>query len=424
MNRDGAANQTPMTRGPRDELGLNRPNSEMRPGMQGNDLGDDVSVSATSFATSIGGQSMSIRELAKAERKAMKRARKELETALANLPAPQFEYELAAPEVITEDEDNNGKHVEIEKDAAEIEAEEIARIQKEAAELYEKRSSVVKRADLPRPIGAIVKSMVVDETESTRTSDIENGMAEDLIREEMLHLLEHDAFQFPYVMRGEGIGKKKKDKKKKKSKSNPSTLAPSPPERPLDLISDEAFVAAKELLNKEEELLIQEKRRLATDIVGSFNSDEEIKRTLNLETIKYGLTSDFKNIQKNDESVEVLQSEYNSLTDTIGAIQKQSDKIESKLKVKNGGFMKRCHNFRDEVEQSLAQIQHSKIEGKVYTSLMAHEKKGMDRRIEALQSDIDGLENMEAQLQKQYGDLLHEKKRREILIRQQENSAE
>ena len=124
-----------------------------------------------------------------------------------------------------------------------------------------------------------------------------------------------------------------------------------------------------------------------------------MKRTLNLETIKYCLASDSKNIQKNDKSVEIMQAEYKSLTDTIGAIQKQSDKIESKLKVKNGGFMKRCQNFRDEVEQSLAQIQHSKIEEKVYTSLMAHEKKGMETRIETLQSDIDGLENMEAQLQ-------------------------
>ena len=75
-----SASQTPMSVGRRDQLGLNRPDSELRPGtdMLGGNFGDDVSLSATSFATSVGGRSMSIRERAKAERKAIKRARKEL----------------------------------------------------------------------------------------------------------------------------------------------------------------------------------------------------------------------------------------------------------------------------------------------------------------------------------------------------------
>ena len=111
----------------------------MHPGME---MGDDVSISGTSFATSVGDRSMSMKEIARAERRATKKARKELEMALASLPAPQFEYELAAPNAVTDDEE---ARVTMEKDAVDLEAEELVRFEKEAAEAYAERSSVVKR---------------------------------------------------------------------------------------------------------------------------------------------------------------------------------------------------------------------------------------------------------------------------------------
>ena len=244
-----------------------------------------------------------------------------------------------------------------------------------------------------------------------------DNMAEELIRQEMFHLLQHDAYQFPYLLPGEGSdNKKKKDKKKKKSKSVPVA---APPEKPLGFISEEMFEAAKQLLNAEEDLVIQDKRQLATDIIGSFQSDEEMKNALDMETLKCSLRNE---AGVNDQSIKMLQAEYSSLTESIMSIRKQTDKIESKLSIKNGGFVKRCNSFKEAAQQSLAEIQHSKIEESVYLSLMAHEQKGMESRIETLQDEIEVLEGMEAKFQKQYGDLLHEKNRHKILIRQQENS--
>ncbi|EJK64405.1 hypothetical protein THAOC_14860, partial [Thalassiosira oceanica] len=80
-----------------DELGLNAPSglpqkhppSELRSVV----TSDDRSVGASSFGGSTFASSrMSVRELAREERRRAKRARKELEEALAGLPAPQFEY--------------------------------------------------------------------------------------------------------------------------------------------------------------------------------------------------------------------------------------------------------------------------------------------------------------------------------------------
>ena len=89
---------------------------------------------------------MTIKKLVITERRAAKRARRELELALEKLPAPQFEYEIATPDVVTEDDEDDEvdrKNRITEKDRAEVEAEEMERLRKAAEKLYEERSSVV-----------------------------------------------------------------------------------------------------------------------------------------------------------------------------------------------------------------------------------------------------------------------------------------
>lgn len=417
--RSDTANQTPMTTtmGQRDQLGLNRPNSEMRSVIVASDTaGDDVSVSATSFATSIGGQSMSIREMAKAERKALKRARKELEMALANLPAPQFEYELEAPEMVTDDDDQDNKKMDVQKDAADVEAENLAQLEKEAAKLYEKRSSVVKRKDLPRPVGAIIDEMVLDSQLQPANDDDVETLAETLIREEMLAILQHDAFSFPVTYNGIQSEKKKNDKKNKVKAISVMNI-PMPPEKPLQMISDESFKCAKEMLDAEVERLIQEKRSMAFDVYRDIESEEEMKALLVQATMKTKMPDE------EDISHDDLKVEYGNLIQKIKHLQKQNDKLESKLIIMNGGYMKRCNALYETIQSNYAEIQNSRIEESVYKSLMLLEKRGITTRVEKLEGEIEELESIEANLQKRYGDLLHEKTRHKILIRQKEQSA-
>jgi DNA-binding MarR family transcriptional regulator len=411
-NRIGTVNETPMTLAPRDQLGLNRPNSEMRSVVAGDYAGDDVSVSATSFATSVGVQSMSIREMAKAERRAIKRARKELEIALANLPAPQFEYELEAPEMVTDEDEGNQSKMDFEKDAAEIEAEKIAQLEKEAAKLYEKRSSVMKRKGLPRPIGAIVNDMVLEPASSTGEQSAED-VAQNLIREEMLLLLQHDAYKFPILSSSDIEPSKKKNKVKTLHTMN----VPLPPEKPLQIISDDNFEAAKEMMDAEVEIVIQEKRSLAFGTLRCIQTEEVLMQMLINQAMKSSMDGD-KSQECND-----LKKEYSIFIDTIKALKKQNDKLESKLSIINGGYMKRCDDLCETIQKSFDEVQNSKTEESVYKALMRIEKRGISSRDEKLQEEIEELERIEARLQKRYGDLLHEKSRRKILMRQQEQSA-
>ena len=104
--------------------------------------------------------------------------RLDLANALAALPKPQFEYEIAAPEIEGE-EDEDGK-TEMEEDQEDVQRrlEEIKRLEAEVE--FASRSSVVKRKEeLPAPGWDFVESAV------------DAGDAD--VRQEMLRLLRHDA---------------------------------------------------------------------------------------------------------------------------------------------------------------------------------------------------------------------------------------
>lgn len=407
---DRKDSQTPMTVSNRDQLGLNRPHSNMHPGM---DASDDISISATSFATSIGGRSMSIKELARAERRAAKQAKRELEMALANLPAPQFEYELAIPETVTDDEEKDNSQKLIEKDAADIEAEEIARLEKEAAELYEKRSSVVKRMDLPRPVGAVNEHHIFSSSNENKFSTEEDA-ARALVNEEMLVLLQHDAFSHPYVnVDGDILDDKKSKKKGKKKGKQIRTEIAGPPDTPLQYIDEDALDMAKSMLDDEFESVIQEKRSLASNSHTMFESDKAVKHHLSNETVKACIENDY-----NNDTISSLQNEYEMIQEAIEAIRKKADKLESKVSIRNGGYIKRAASLQESIKNDFIDNQNSIIEEAVFTSLMQHEQKGMTSRIDKLQEETELLEQHEALLQKRYGDLIHEKKRHELLLRQ------
>jgi len=414
-------NQTPMTKSNRDELGLNN--------SSGADIGDDVSISATSFATSVGDRSMSIKEIARAERRAAKRARAELEMALANLPAPQFEYELAAPDAVTDDDDEgNVSKMSIEKDAAELEAEELARLKKEAAASYAKRSSVVKRLDLPRPVGNVDEAHIFDTEAEGVEEGADAGVANTLVKSEMLVLLQHDAFTHPYITVEDelvgGTGKKsKKDKKKRKKAAAALSSAVNPPEKALDYFEEEALDAAKSLLEEEYENVIQEKRRIATGSGRNFQTDEDVKALLNSETIAQSINNS-NSVADGGDYLSSLPNEFSAIQESIEAMRKRTDKLESKLAIKNGGYIKRSATMQESISNDFAALQNSGIEEFVFTSLMEHERRGMAERVEKLQQEIEYLEESESSLQKQYGDLLHERNRHKLLMRQKEGQSE
>jgi len=400
---------------PRDHLQLNRTSAGDASSVAGGGFNDASSVGASTFASS----KYSIRELARQERKAAKRARQQLEEALAALPAPQFEYELAAPaDEDMDDEDAMKVETVDEEDQADIEAAERERLRKKAAKLYEARSSVLKRKDLPRPVKVLPSSVLVGDT-------TEND-AQSLIRKEFLTLLQHDAHAHPVATQAGDDPIENGKKKKKRKLEGPTTLLMEeiPPEVPLDYIPEARIRAAKDeiaaeceaLVNAKIAALLESKKADSHDTALALLADECSKSSRQgAEGIAYVQNEWIACPEKsNRETLLSLKLEFDTLKAAADALKKKNDKLEAKLGVVNGGYLKRSEQCGEEIFRSFGDLQDAKIEESVYRMLQKQESRGGADRIERLQREVDRLKASEAALQKEYGDLTLEKRRQQL----------
>ena len=435
-------NPTPLTfTSRRDELGLNsesqgmRPPSELR-SVAGHD--DAASVGASSFGASTFASKMSLREMAREERRRAKRARQDLEEALKNLPAPQFDYELAVPEDVTTEEeddthDGTGKKKFRIKDAAEEDREELERLRKEAERLYEEQSSVMKRPDLPRPrVTASLDRLNTAVDLSTEEKGLE--AAAKLVNEEMMILIGHDTFSHPVAVdKSDPIisamasdGKKKDKKRKHQSLDTPPSL---------DYFSEEALSGAKQLLDDEMRTVTQEKRELLSKTGVFYENDSDILNAAaqsmidigsNSETqLQFNMDSDEKgwanSSNESSKKIQNLYAEYTAIQNALKPLDKSCSKLQQKLEIQTGGYSQRSKTLIDSSYQTFAELQHSKIEEAVYSCLRSHETRGASLRIQRMQEEVECLEEEEAKKQKRYGELMHMKNR---LMLQKNNAME
>jgi pre-mRNA-splicing factor CDC5/CEF1 len=411
----GPPQQRAPTPSRRDHFGLNakRPHSELRDSAS--------SVGASTFATSTN----SIREMARDERRAAKRARQQLEDALAALPAPQFEYELEAPSTmmmdIDDDEKNKVETVDnmmMEEDAADIEAAQQRRLQQEAEKAYEARSSVVKRSELPRPVGSIPEPSLCVALKNDDDDDDEAAAAEQIINQERWTLLRHDAHAFPVEAPPSWLllndkKKRKTSKKASKSSDEASSSLLLPPETPLDVIPEDALTAAKTVIQSELERLLTE-------------TTQPLMTTTTLEQAKEGLfqaTMDART--KNDHQVfatngwtdtatttnttfqkQAFGLELDALQEATSALRKSNEKVESKLALWTGGYSKRSQQISSNVLVLYGELRNALIEEAVYQNLQRQEELGSVRRIDKLRADIRQLGQDEAELQSDYQGLV------------------
>jgi len=190
----------------------------------------------------------------------------------------------------------------------------------------------------------------------------------------------------------------------------------------LDYFEEGALDAAKSLLEEEYESVIQEKRRIVAGTGTEFETDEDVKNLLNKETISKSISSGAAT--DGGGLASSLPKEFYAIQESIEAMRKRTDKLESKLAIKNGGYIKRSVAMQESLSNDFGDLQNSAIEEFVFSSLMEHERRGMAQRVEKLQEETEYLEQTETFLQKQYGNLLHERNRHKLLIRQKEGQTE
>lgn len=146
-------------------------------------------------------------------------SKKELLSGLRNLPQPKNEYQIVMP---APPEDNEESEEKIEEDMSDRLAREKAEEEARQQALLRKRSKVLQR-ELPRPPAASVdlirnSLLRADEDKSTIVPPTLIEQADEMIRKELLSLLEHDNVKYPLD--------EKAEKEKKKGVKRKSTTVP------------------------------------------------------------------------------------------------------------------------------------------------------------------------------------------------------
>jgi hypothetical protein len=107
-----------------------------------------------------------------------------------------------------------------------------------------------------------------------------------------------------------------------------------------------------------------------------------------------------------------LRLEFEQLRQATESLRKRNDKAEAKLKVVNGGYARVADKCERDAREALDAVRSARIERAVYASLQSQEARGGSLRVERLEDDVRRLQSLEAELQRRYGDLVVERRRR------------
>eukprot|EP00741_Cyanophora_paradoxa_P003917 tig00000737_g3811.t1 len=299
----------------------------------------------------------------------------QLQASLKKLPPPKNEYRVMLPKTKAEEEKEK-KEVE---DAADVEAKrEQAKSTEEQAELA--RRSAALRRGLPRPLG--INAAVLKET---AVFDALNPLqqAEELLKAEMLLLLDHDEARYP-VRAGQ---------------------APNPHVPPLERFQDAELSAAAELIASEVEVV-----RNAMGHMEIEKQHAEAWEEVNGELVylpgqgKYGRAS---NLGKT-ERVDAARAEFENVRATMEREAGRAAKLEKKLSVVLGGFQKRAEATRAEILEASAQLEEARTELESFRMLQLQERMAGPARLAKLQEEVKAQQEREKGLQLRYARLLEQ----------------
>jgi hypothetical protein len=234
----------------------------------------------------------------------------------------------------------------------------------------------------------------------------------------MRTLLQHDAYAYPVVVSGDG-GKKKKKRKVELMEE----VEPSVKEVGLEHLREDDLNTARNMIHLELDGILDDKINAAISAGKASSRDGAIEFLAQENArVSAGAASHMVYLPdrgwlepKSDrDRIESLRYEFETLQEATASLKKKNDKIAAKLSVTNGGYSKRADKLCDDILQTYADLQNSKIEEVVYRTLQAHETQGGTNRIDRLKGQIKALRAAEAGLQKRYGELVVEKRRLQV----------
>ncbi|KAL6564396.1 Cell cycle serine/threonine-protein kinase cdc5/MSD2 [Orobanche minor] len=332
--------------------------------------------------------------------------RKELISGLKNLPQPKNEYEIVVQPFPEDDEEPEEK---IEEDMSDRIAREKAEEEARQQALLKKRSKVLQR-ELPRPPPAsldLIRSslMRADEDKNTFVPPTLVEQADELVRKELLSLLEHDNVKYP-------LDEKAAKEKKKCGRRAANGKFLSVPV--IDDFAEDVLKEAADLINDETQFL-----RVAMGHENEpFDDYVEAHKTCLSDIMyfptrcSYGLSS----VATNTEKLAALQNDFENVKKKMDDETKKAQKHEQKIKVLTNGYQLRAGKLWTQVEASFKLTDTAGTELECFQALQKQEQISATHRISNLWEEVQKQKELEHVLQKKYGDLLSELERLKHLM--------
>ncbi|KAB5512020.1 hypothetical protein DKX38_029048 [Salix brachista] len=352
-------------------------------------------------------EDMDMHDSAKLEQRRQADLRRNLLSGLGNLPQPKNEYQIV---IQPPPEDNEDPEEKIEEDMsdriARAKAEEEARQQA----LLRKRSKVLQR-ELPRPPAAslelIRESLLrADGDKSSFVPPTSIEQADEMIRKELLALLEHDNAKYPL--------EEKPSKEKKKGSKHPSNRSATSIPVLEDFEEDEM---------KQADNLIKVEAQYIRVAMGhedeSLDEFVEAHKTCINDLMyfptrnAYGLSS----VAGNMEKLAALQNEFENVKTRLEAEREKALRLEKKVNVLTQGYQVRSERqLLPPIELTLKQMDTAGTELECFQALQRQEQLAASHRINGLWEEVQKQKELEQTLQRRYGDLVAELERTQQLI--------
>ncbi|XP_043668649.1 cell division cycle 5-like protein [Vespula pensylvanica] len=315
-----------------------------------------------------------------------KQAKEQLRAGLIALPAPRNDYEIVVPEDETIDENTSIPANDIVEDQADIDARQQQELLEQKKKELARRSQVIQR-DLPRPVD--VNMNILRPFMDTPLTDMQR--AEELIKREMITMLQYDALQNPM-------------QQNRKSASGSLAQAQSYLEQhPYVNFDEEELDAAKQLL-VDEMNVVKEGMAHGDLSLDAYTTvwEECLSQILYLETQKRYTRATLASKKDRVEACE-RKLEENRMHMTGEA--KRAARMEKKLKVLTGGYQTRAQVLIKQLHDMCEQIEQAYLELSTFKFLQNQEEAAVPRRVNALIEDVNRQTERERVLQMRYAQL-------------------
>ncbi|KAL1546835.1 Cell cycle serine/threonine-protein kinase cdc5/MSD2 [Salvia divinorum] len=333
-------------------------------------------------------------------------SKKELIFGLKNLPQPKNDYQIVIQPLAEEDEEPEEK---IEEDMSDRIAREKAEEEARQQALLKKRSKVLQRG-LPRPPVAsldLIRNtlMRADEDKSSVVPSTLVEQADELVRKELLTLLEHDNIKYPLD--------EKATKEKKKGKR-------AAKENSVDVPTIDEF-GEDEL--KEADKFIEDEVRYLRVAMGheneSFDGYVEAHKTCLNDMMHFPTRRDgfgLASVASHAEKLASLQNEFENVKKKMDDETKKAQRHEQKIKILTNGYQMRSNKLCAQVEATFKQMDTAGTELECFQALSKQETLSATYRVSNLWEEVQKQKDLERTLQKRYGDRMAELERVQHLV--------